>query len=51
MRAALNALAVAAPDWLAGHADPEWPDRYGRPFEEWRLPKGEGPRKAPGEAM
>jgi transposase len=51
MRAALNALAVAAPDWLAGHADPEWPDRYGRPFEEWRLPKGEGPRKALGEEI
>jgi transposase len=51
MRAALNALAVAAPDWLAGHADPEWPDRYGRPFEEWRLPKGEGPRKVLGEQI
>jgi transposase len=51
LRAALNALAAAAPDWLAQHADAEWPDRYGRPFEEWRLPKGEGPRKALGEVI
>ena len=50
LRAALNALATVAPDWLAQHANAEWPDRYGRPFEEWRLPKGEGPRKVLGEA-
>jgi transposase len=51
LRAALNALATVAPDWLAQHADAEWPDRYGRPFEEWRLPKGEGPRKVLGEQI
>ena len=51
LRAALNALAAAAPEWLARHADAEWADRYGRRFEEWRLPKGEGPRKALGEAI
>ena len=51
LRAALNALATVAPDWLAQHADTEWPDRYGRPFEEWRLPKGEGPRKVLGEQI
>jgi len=51
LRAALNALAVAAPDWLMQHADAEWPDRYGRAFEEWRLPKGEAPRKALGEVI
>ena len=51
MRAALKALAVVAPDWLAEHAHAEWPDRYGRPFEEWRLPKGEGPRKVLGEGI
>lgn len=28
MRAALNALAVAAPTWLVAHADPAWPARY-----------------------
>ena len=46
LRAALNALAAAAPDWLVQQADAEWPDRHGRAFEAWRLPKGEGPRKA-----
>jgi len=28
MFAALNALAVAAPTWLAAHADPAWTERY-----------------------
>ena len=51
LRAALNAIAAAAPDWLAQHADAAWPDRYGRAFEEWRLPKGEAPRKALGEVI
>ena len=51
LSAALNTLAVAAPDWLIQHADAEWPDRYGRAFEEWRLPKGEAPRKALGEVI
>ncbi len=51
LRAALNALAVAAPDWLMQHADAEWPDRYGRAFEEWHLPKGEGPRRVLGEVI
>ena len=51
LRAALNALAAAAPDWLVQQADAEWPDRYGRAFEAWRLPKGEGPRKALGAVI
>lgn len=51
LRAALNVLAAAAPEWLARHAGAEWLDRYGRPFEEWRLPKGEVPRKALGEVI
>ena len=51
LRAALNAIAAAAPNWLAQHADAAWPDRYGRAFEEWRLPKGEAPRKALGEVI
>src|ERR687894_1510024 len=40
LRAALNALAAAVPEWLARPADAEWADRYGRRFEEWRPPKG-----------
>jgi transposase len=39
MRAALNALAVAAPDWLRGHAQPEWFQRYGPRFEHYRWPE------------
>lgn len=34
LRAALNAVAVAAPDWLSALAPPEWFDRYSRPLEE-----------------
>jgi transposase len=45
MRAALNALAVADPDWLREHADPEWFERYGRRIEDQRLPKGKEARK------
>jgi transposase len=42
MRATLNALAVAAPDWLRLHADPAWTDRYGRPFERLSHPAWRG---------
>ncbi|GLV59198.1 hypothetical protein KDH_60260 [Dictyobacter sp. S3.2.2.5] len=34
MRAALNSLAVAAPDWLQAHSHPEWVERYGPRSEE-----------------
>jgi transposase len=46
LRAALNALAVAAPDWLRAQAPPEWFERYGRRVEDYRLPKGEEARRA-----
>ncbi|MDQ6602365.1 MAG: transposase, partial [Chloroflexota bacterium] len=39
MRAALNSLAVAAPDWLRTHSDPQWVDRYGPRVDEIRLPE------------
>jgi transposase len=45
MRAALNALASAAPEWLIEHADPEWFERYGRRIEDQRLPKGKEARE------
>jgi transposase len=45
MRAALNALAAADPEWLTEHADPEWFERYGRRIEDQRLPKGKEARK------
>jgi len=44
MRAALNALAAADPEWLKAHADPEWFERYGRRVEDQRLPKGKEAR-------
>src|SRR5215469_10727729 len=34
MRFALNSLAVAAPEWLLAHSDPERLDRYGHRIEE-----------------
>jgi hypothetical protein len=40
MRAALNALASAGPEWLREHADPEWFERFARRIEDQRLPKG-----------
>lgn len=38
LRAALNALAAAAPDWLACLAEPEWFDRYSARSEDTRFP-------------
>src|SRR5829696_3125957 len=40
-RAALNAIAGVAPDWLRGLAPPEWHERYDRRVEDRRLPKTE----------
>ncbi len=45
LRATLNSLAVAAPEWLAQIAHPDWFDRYGKRVEEYRLPKGEDARR------
>ncbi|WP_438289529.1 IS1182 family transposase [Streptomyces sp. HUAS TT7] len=44
LRAALNALAAAAPDWLLTTVPADWFDRYQRRIEDYRLPRGEGPR-------
>jgi len=38
LRAAFNALAVTAPDWLRAVAAPDWHDRYDRRVEEICLP-------------
>jgi transposase len=40
LRAALNALAAEAPDWVRAHVQPDWYERYGRRIEEYRIPKG-----------
>jgi len=37
MRAALNALAAAAPEWLRAHAGPAWVERYAKPADDSRL--------------
>jgi transposase len=46
VRAALEQLALVAPDWLAAHADPDWFDRYGRRVEAYRLPGRDTERTA-----
>ncbi len=44
VRAALNALAEADPDWLAPHIDPAWLQRYGYRLTEYRTPKSKEAR-------
>jgi transposase len=44
-RHALNCLAVAAPEWLRALSPPEWVERYGRRFDDERLPEGEKERQ------
>ncbi len=39
-RAALNSLAVAAPQWLKGQMQEDWVDRYEHRIEDYRLPTG-----------
>jgi transposase len=44
LRAALEALAAAAPVWLQGVVPAQWYDRYGQRARDWRLPKAEAAR-------
>jgi len=44
-RAALNSLAVAAPEWLMGQMQAEWVDRYEHRVEDYRLPTGKQARE------
>ncbi|MGH3301918.1 MAG: transposase, partial [Streptosporangiaceae bacterium] len=46
VRAALEALAAAAPDWLAGVIDASWQQVYGQRIDNLRLPEAEARRKA-----
>ena len=46
MRAALNELAVVAPDWLQALAPSVWYERYSCRVENYRLPKSETARLA-----
>jgi transposase len=51
MRQALNVLAAAAPDWLLEQVTPDWFDRYGTRFEQYRLPKERKERQELGETI
>jgi transposase len=51
LRAALNDLAVVAPDWLRPQITADWFERYSTRFEESRLPKGEAKRYAYAEQI
>jgi transposase len=51
LRAALNALATAAPDWLHIHADPAWIDHYARRADEHHIPQAEAARRAYAEQV
>jgi transposase len=56
LRAALNAVAAAAPAWLAEHLAPPpvaaaWVERYGARVEAFRLPAGKAARAALAETI
>ena len=46
LRAALDALAAAAPSWLMALVPADWFARYGQRASDWRLPKAEAARAA-----
>lgn len=46
LRAALEALAVAAPGWLSGVIDPSWQQVYGARIDTLRLPESQTKRQA-----
>jgi transposase len=51
VRHALNTLAVVAPEWVRGSTPAEWADRYGRRFDDHRLPTGSEERRAYAEQV
>lgn len=44
LRYALDTLARVAPDWIRAQAEPDWFERYGRRFEDSRLPTARAER-------
>jgi transposase len=46
LRAALNSLAVVAPDWLRAQVPAEWYERYESRIEDYRMPKEATKRQA-----
>jgi transposase len=51
LRAALNKLALIAPEWLGGIVKADWFDRYAIPFAVSRLPKEKSERQALAETI
>ncbi len=51
LRRALNELAQLAPEWLLEQMQPEWVERYGRTFDDYRLPKANEKRTALAEEV
>lgn len=51
VRRALNELSEFDPAWVRSIAKPEWFSRYGRRFEQIRLPKEDEKRKALAETI
>ncbi len=45
MRAALNTLAVVAPEWLQKNSSSEWVERYGKRVEDFWLPESKDKRE------
>jgi len=48
---ALNILAQVDPGWLKAQVTPDWFDRYGQRFTDYRLPKAKGDRLALAEII
>lgn len=51
LRLALEVLAVAVPEWLRAQVPPEWFERYGQRFEDYRLPAARAARYALAEQI
>jgi transposase len=51
MRAALNAVATSAPEWLTQHGRPDWAERYGERVEQYRLPRSVAARQVLAEVI
>ncbi|WP_260695981.1 transposase [Streptomyces sp. IB201691-2A2] len=45
LRAALEALSAAAPEWMRSSMDPVWQERYGARVDAYRLPSDEQERR------
>ena len=46
LRAALDDVAILAPDWLVKQISPDWFERYSYQVENYRLPRAESQRTA-----